>query len=137
MISLTTYTIFQLVNVTLMAQWSQVVMPMESVLVKKTLEATNVRSVSKDSSSTRIVLVKFEKWRQVWYFKIHHVPCISECKCSEDGAVDSSCNDAGMCTCKSQISGDKCDKCLPGHYSFPTCQSKYRINVVIFKTITM
>ena len=134
MISLTTYTIFQLVNVTLMAQWSQVVMPMESVLVKKTLEATNVRSVSKDSSSTRIVLVKFEKWRQVWYFKIHHVPCISECKCSEDGAVDSSCDDTGKCTCKNQATGDKCDKCLPGHYNFPTCQSKY---LVIFKTITM
>ena len=60
---------------------------------------------------------------------------ISECKCSEDGAVDSSCDDAGMCTCKSQISGDKCDKCLPGHFNYPTCQSKYLINLEIFKTI--
>ena len=63
--------------------------------------------------------------------------CISECKCSDDGAVDSTCDDSGTCTCKNRISGDKCDKCLPGHYSFPTCQSKYRINLVIFKIITM
>ena len=55
--------------------------------------------------------------------KKRHAPCISDCKCSEDGAVDSSCDDTGMCTCKSQISGDKCDKCLPGHYNFPTCPS--------------
>ena len=51
------------------------------------------------------------------------MPPILDCKCSEDGAVDSSCDDTGICTCKGQISGDKCDKCLPGHYNFPTCPS--------------
>ena len=60
----------------------------------------------------------------IYFLKISStIPPILDCKCSEDGAVDSSCDDTGMCTCKSQISGDKCDKCLPGHYNFPTCPS--------------
>ena len=30
-----------------------------------------------------------------------------------------------MCGCKSNIIGDKCDKCIDGFFGFPNCQSKW------------
>ena len=45
------------------------------------------------------------------------------CQCNAEGAVNNSCADGeGQCTCKPNITGDKCDKCAPGFFGFPNCQ---------------
>ena len=51
--------------------------------------------------------------------------CISfslACKCNEKGSVSSQCNDAGMCTCKANTQGTKCDSCIDNHFGFPDCK---------------
>ena len=48
-----------------------------------------------------------------------------ECLCDVDGSVDTSCtDDAGVCTCIANVSGDKCDACSTGWYGFPSCQGE-------------
>ena len=45
------------------------------------------------------------------------------CQCNAEGAVNNACADGeGQCTCKPNITGDKCDKCAPGFFGFPNCQ---------------
>ena len=51
--------------------------------------------------------------------------CISfslACKCNEKGSETSQCNDAGMCTCKANTQGTKCDSCIDNHFGFPDCK---------------
>ena len=51
--------------------------------------------------------------------------CISfslACKCNEKGSESSQCNDAGICTCKANTQGTKCDSCIENHFGFPDCE---------------
>ena len=51
--------------------------------------------------------------------------CISfslACKCNEKGSESSQCNDAGICTCKANTQGTKCDSCIENYYGFPNCE---------------
>ena len=50
---------------------------------------------------------------------------ISACDCNTEGSNGSSCNAGGICSCKAQIVGSKCDSCAVGYFNFPTCQGKH------------
>ena len=44
----------------------------------------------------------------------------SDCECNMDGSVDNSCDiNTGKCTCKPNVSGDKCDESTEGYFGFP------------------
>ena len=43
------------------------------------------------------------------------------CVCNEEGSDGLDCNHNGICTCKPNISGDKCDQCQEGYINFPHC----------------
>ena len=50
----------------------------------------------------------------------------SDCDCNQEGSNGVACdNKYGKCYCNSNISGEKCDKCLDGFYEFPNCQSMF------------
>ena len=44
-----------------------------------------------------------------------------ECECNAQGSAKLSCNSDGICACKDNITGDKCDDCILGHFPFPDC----------------
>uniref|UniRef100_A0A3Q0T4A4 Laminin, gamma 1 n=1 Tax=Amphilophus citrinellus TaxID=61819 RepID=A0A3Q0T4A4_AMPCI len=39
------------------------------------------------------------------------------CLCSTIGSMSPQCDDRGMCACKPGVTGEKCDRCQPGHHS--------------------
>ena len=41
------------------------------------------------------------------------------CDCNPDGSVNHLCDDNGKCTCKENMTGDKCDRADDGFYGFP------------------
>ena len=47
---------------------------------------------------------------------------ITDCECNMDGSSDSNCNTDGLCKCKENIQGDKCNACQRGFYGFPECK---------------
>ena len=50
---------------------------------------------------------------------LHHLAC----DCNTQGSNKTSCDSEGICTCKVNISGDKCTKCKPGLFPFPACNN--------------
>ena len=46
------------------------------------------------------------------------------CECNAEGSESTQCADNGKCTCKPNVTGDKCDQCAEGYTmnGFPTCQ---------------
>ncbi|KAL0966040.1 hypothetical protein UPYG_G00289940 [Umbra pygmaea] len=42
--------------------------------------------------------------------------CLS-CNCSPVGSLATQCDNAGRCSCKPGVTGDKCDRCQPGFHS--------------------
>ena len=64
---------------------------------------------------------KFHKTKKT--FVLHNIIFFPACQCNAEGAVNNACADGeGQCTCKPNITGDKCDKCAPGFFGFPNCQ---------------
>ena len=47
------------------------------------------------------------------------------CECNQQGSEGVACDKNGMCSCKSNISGNKCQKCVEGFVRFPDCQSRF------------
>ena len=47
----------------------------------------------------------------------------SACECNTEGTENggNTCDDDGKCTCESGITGDKCNSCEIGSYTFPDC----------------
>ena len=44
----------------------------------------------------------------------------AECLCNEEGSVGIACDEnSGKCTCKENMTGDKCDRADDGFYGFP------------------
>ena len=44
----------------------------------------------------------------------------AECLCNEEGSVGITCDEnSGKCTCKENMTGDKCDRADDGFYGFP------------------
>ena len=44
------------------------------------------------------------------------------CECNAEGSESTQCAENGKCTCKPNVTGDKCDQCADGYNGFPTCQ---------------
>ncbi|XP_075996096.1 laminin subunit gamma-1 [Genypterus blacodes] len=42
--------------------------------------------------------------------------CLS-CSCNPVGSVSPQCDSRGVCACKPGVTGEKCDRCQPGHHS--------------------
>ena len=45
-----------------------------------------------------------------------------ECVCNDLGSENMSCSSNGICTCKQNVIGNKCDICTPGYFPFPDCK---------------
>ena len=45
------------------------------------------------------------------------------CVCDQNGSDDKYCNDDGLCTCKENYAGDRCDNCEIGSLGYPNCTS--------------
>ena len=54
--------------------------------------------------------------------KLELIFSFKACDCNEHGSNGTSCDDNGICSCKANFMGNKCDTCKTGFYSFPTCQ---------------
>ena len=51
----------------------------------------------------------------------------SECLCSDEGSLSCACTEEeGICHCKENIEGNKCDQCKPGYWSYPSCHGKHK-----------
>ena len=48
-----------------------------------------------------------------------------DCQCNENGSTSLNCDKAGKCDCKTNIGGDKCEKCNDGFFRYPSCQGTY------------
>uniref|UniRef100_A0A674ELB0 Laminin subunit alpha 3 n=1 Tax=Salmo trutta TaxID=8032 RepID=A0A674ELB0_SALTR len=46
----------------------------------------------------------------------------SECLCDRRGSVLELCDGSGRCVCREGVEGQRCDRCRPGHHTFPNCQ---------------
>lgn len=52
----------------------------------------------------------------------------TDCLCDERKTVSPFCKaGTGLCTCKPNYSGPKCDKCAPGFYDYPSCHGNFKI----------
>ena len=45
------------------------------------------------------------------------------CDCNVQGSNTTSCDSEGIWTCKTNTTGDKCNKCMPGLFPFPACNN--------------
>ncbi len=45
------------------------------------------------------------------------------CVCDQNGSDDKFCNEDGLCTCKENFAGDRCDNCEIGSLGYPNCHS--------------
>ena len=107
-----------------------VMLMMENVHVKIILMVTIVTRVQKAGGISQIQRVRVIIQTLDYWLKKKIIITIlflfSECLCHADGAVDIDCTeDAGICTCKPNIVGEKCDKAAPGYYNFPEVIRKY------------
>uniref|UniRef100_A0A8C5AC32 Laminin subunit alpha 3 n=1 Tax=Gadus morhua TaxID=8049 RepID=A0A8C5AC32_GADMO len=46
----------------------------------------------------------------------------TECVCDFRGTVSNVCDASGRCLCRQGVEGPYCERCRPGHHSFPGCQ---------------
>ena len=53
---------------------------------------------------------------------------ISGCNCHSSGSKNLVCTNDGVCNCKDEFSGQKCDKCALGYFGFPFCISIYTLS---------
>ena len=51
-------------------------------------------------------------------------PIPQHCECNPLGSVSLDCDDHGLCQCKDNVVGDKCDQCAEEHFNFPNCTGK-------------
>ncbi|XP_046707006.1 laminin subunit alpha-3-like [Silurus meridionalis] len=45
------------------------------------------------------------------------------CLCNRVGTLPEICSESGRCLCRHEVTGQRCDRCRPGHHSFPYCYS--------------
>ena len=51
------------------------------------------------------------------YITVNVIYHISACECSLNGTLNSLCDqETGVCNCKPNIAGDRCDRCVPGFF---------------------
>ncbi|XP_030218470.1 laminin subunit alpha-3 isoform X1 [Gadus morhua] len=49
-------------------------------------------------------------------------PSCQQCVCDFRGTVSNVCDASGRCLCRQGVEGPYCERCRPGHHSFPGCQ---------------
>ena len=55
-----------------------------------------------------------------------------------DGSVDNSCDiNTGKCTCKPNVSGDKCDESTEGYFGFPGEPEGIYNNLCVWKIVSL
>ena len=59
--------------------------------------------------------------------EFHGYPDCEPCECNAEGSASTACEN-GKCTCKPNITGDKCDQVEPGYYDFPDPKGKIDFN---------
>ncbi|CAI5676893.1 unnamed protein product [Oreochromis niloticus] len=52
------------------------------------------------------------------------------CLCNPVGSVSPQCDDRGMCACKPGVTGEKCDRCQPGHHSLTEAGCRCNCNPI-------
>ena len=83
---------------------------------------------------SKFQLSTFSKYvhTHMFYFSIQNSSLILisiGCNCNTEGSNGIGCdNTDGRCTCKPNISGNKCEKCAHGFFGFPNCQSKFQLS---------
>ena len=116
------------------------------ISVKRDSQAANVTNANRKSLVTIVInanqaisithCVKVCKSSNCFFAKVNLTHfSISECICHPDGSASSECGkNNGVCTCKEgfagikchecmlNVIGDKCDKCQPTFFDFPSCQ---------------
>ena len=50
------------------------------------------------------------------------------CNCHSTGSLSDICSNDGSCSCKANVTGDKCIYCYPSLYPFPECNHGKIIN---------
>ena len=51
----------------------------------------------------------------------------TECLCQDEGSLSCECTETeGICHCKDNIEGDKCDQCKPSYWNYPSCHGKHK-----------
>uniref|UniRef100_A0AAY4AIB8 Uncharacterized protein n=1 Tax=Denticeps clupeoides TaxID=299321 RepID=A0AAY4AIB8_9TELE len=51
------------------------------------------------------------------FFRRHLDHVCSNCSCNAMGSVSLQCDEQGVCVCRDNVMGQKCDACKPGHHS--------------------
>ncbi|KAK7945606.1 hypothetical protein WMY93_001334 [Mugilogobius chulae] len=51
------------------------------------------------------------------------IAVLMECVCDQRGTVQEVCDAFGRCLCRRGVEGQECDRCQPGHHSYPNCQA--------------
>ena len=82
----------------------------------------------------------------LWFSFCHHThkPIFKEflsffftaCVCDQNGSEDKYCNDDGLCTCKENYAGDRCDNCEIGSLGYPNCTSMELCMLKCFEEFT-
>lgn len=49
---------------------------------------------------------------------------LAVCECNLMGTQPEVCDFLGRCLCRAGVAGLQCDRCQPGHHSFPACRGK-------------
>ena len=47
-----------------------------------------------------------------------------DCECNQDGSSSTSCTNEGICSCNAGVEGDRCSRCIPNYFGFPTCKGE-------------
>lgn len=54
------------------------------------------------------------------------------CGCDSHGTNGVTCSNEGVCQCKYNFGGDKCDRCRDGFYNYPTCEGEF-LRIFLFR----
>ena len=89
--------------------------------------AQNLKDLKRNSKYTFFirVITQFTKRSSLSHQCEYNEMLSTSCNCNQEGSNSIACDNEGKCYCKSNIDGDKCDKCINGFFGFPNCQSKW------------
>lgn len=49
--------------------------------------------------------------------------CFPACECHPQGSLSALCDQVtGQCSCRREVDGQRCSRCLPGFFGFPHCR---------------
>ena len=88
-----------------------------SVHARATLEAGDVRHAHLATMTTPTASVSHIKTNP----KIFH-RLTAGCSCDNMGSTRESCSDTGVCDCKPNFVGEKCNECAPERFNYPDCE---------------